>query len=141
MRLRGDQAIRQAADAARAFGTTQQLANDQLARLCIVVEELVANLYDHGGLTEEDEIEFAMAGDPTGIRISIVDPGMPFNPWSAPPTAESSGRGGGAGISLVQAWAQSVSYRSSAKGNHLELLLPVKKEETNLTGRPPRKSC
>jgi len=125
LRLRGDKAIRQAADAARAFGKAQLLADDDLARLCIVVEELVANLYDHGGVTERDEVDLAMARDPRGIRVSITDPGIAFDPWSAPRTAESVTRGGGAGLNLVQAWAELISYRRSGEANHLALLLPV----------------
>lgn len=125
MRLGGDGAISQAAEAARAFGLAQQLAEDDLARLCIVVEELVANLYDHGGVTGQDEIGLAMARDPKGIRVSISDPGVPFDPWTAPPSAESVNRGGGAGLSLIRAWAELISYRSLGEGNQLELLLPV----------------
>ena len=129
MRLRGPHAIGQAVDAARAFGEAQRLANEDLARLCIVVEELVANLYDHGGITEQDEVQLAFARHPQGIRVSIIDPGVPFDPWSAPQTAESMKRRGGAGTSLVRAWADLVSYRSSSDGNHLELLLPLKPEQ------------
>ena len=40
-----------AGTAARAFGEAQWLTDDESARLCVIVEELVANLYDHGGVT------------------------------------------------------------------------------------------
>ena len=129
MLLAGGGAISQAAEAARAFGLAQQLAGVALARLCILVEELVANLYDHGGVGEDDEVGLAMARDSAGIRISITDPGLPFDPWSAALPAESDERGGGAGLSLIQAWAQQISYRSSGETNHLELLLPVDWED------------
>ena len=127
MQLRGEKAIGQAAEAARAFGIAQALTRGDLARLCIVVEELVANLYDHGGVTEQDEIQLAFAPDPKGIRITIIDPGAPFDPWSAPPTADSMKGGGGAGTSLVRAWAEPIGYRSSGEGNQLELLLPFRR--------------
>ena len=123
MCLQGANAIAQAIYAARTFGEAQGLAKDVLARLCIVVEELVANLYDHGGVTEEQKIQLALANDPEGIRISIVDPGSPFDPWSAP-SAEPAGNSGRAGLSLIQAWGELISYRPAGDGNHLELLLP-----------------
>ena len=101
------------------------LAHDEHARLAIVVEELVANLYDHGGVTEQDEVELAMSRDPAGIRVRIADPGIPFDPFSGPPPNENAELGGGAGLRLVKAWAELISYRSSDEGNQLELLLPV----------------
>lgn len=128
MRLRGERAIAEAADAARTFGRAQHLADDELARLCIVVEELVANLYDHGGVSEQDEVQLTLACDPNGIRVTIIDPGVPFDPWATMPAAASISRGGGAGTSLIRAWADFVSYRSSNAGNYLVLLLPVKRE-------------
>jgi serine/threonine-protein kinase RsbW len=121
--LAGSNAIAQAASAARQFGEAQGLAKDRLARLCIVIEELVANLYDHGGVTEQDEVQLAIASQPAGIHVSIVDPGKPFDPWALPAGGGASNHGG-AGLSLIRAWSERVSYRSSIDGNQLELLLP-----------------
>ena len=129
LRLQGVRAIGQAVDAARGFGAAQRMAKDDLARLCIVVEELIANLYDHGGVTERDDVQLTLCCDPMGIRISIVDPGMPFNSWSTAPTFKRENHGGNAGIRLIQAWAQLVSYDSSSEGNRLELLLPVRRQD------------
>jgi anti-sigma regulatory factor (Ser/Thr protein kinase) len=125
LHLRGDQAIRQAADAARQYGKMQRLAHEEFARLAIVVEELVANLYDHGGVAEQDEVELAMSRDPRGIHIKIACPGIPFDPFSAPRSDESMKHGGGAGLNLIRAWAELISYHSTDEGNRLELLLPV----------------
>lgn len=124
-RLQGAEAIAQAAAATRAFADDQLLNDDELARLCIVVEELVANLYDHGGLTEADIIELGLAHDPAGIRVSISDPGNPFDPWSALLSVERNERGGGVGIEIVRSWAEFISYRTETEGNRLEFLLPL----------------
>lgn len=124
-RLRGPEAVAQASDAARAFGNAQWLAEDELARLCIVIEELVSNLYDHGGVTERDEVELNLVSEPEGIRVVIVDPGVPFDPWEMPQRADIPDRGGGAGIGIIRAWAQSIDYRRTDQGNRLELLLPL----------------
>ena len=124
MRLQGSSAIGEAVSAARQFGEAKGMASDALSRLCIVIEELVANLYDHGGVKEQDEVELAIASRPDGIHVSIVDPGMPFDPWSASPAGEGGTSRGGAGLSLIRAWGKRISYRSSADGNRLELFLP-----------------
>ena len=123
--LRGKAAILDGAGAARAFGEAQWLTEDECARLCIIVEELIANLYEHGGLTETDEVELSLASEPGGIRIVIVDPGAPFDPRSAPTPRDRPERGGGAGIDIVRAWAEFVDYSVIPAGNRLELLLPV----------------
>ena len=124
-RLVGKAAISQATEAARAFGEAQWLGEDELARLCIVVEELVANLYDHGGVGDADEVELTLRSEPDGIGLILVDPGVRFDPWEAPQPIDAPERGGGAGIGIVQAWAELIEYRSTDRGNRLELLLPL----------------
>jgi len=124
--LQGNEAVAQATDSAREYGEAQRLTEDELARLCIVIEELVANLYDHGGLTEMDKVEMTLANEPGALRVTIVDPGSPFDPRSAPPKRERPERGGGAGIDIVRSWAQFVAYDVTADGNRLELLLPLR---------------
>jgi len=124
-RLRGGGAIVEAAAAAREFGQSQWLGADELARLCIVVEELVANLYDHGGLTDRDDVTLDFTVESEGIRVVIEDPGTSFDPWRAPRKAEASERGGNVGIDIVRAWASYLSYSPSPDGNRLEFLLPV----------------
>ena len=123
--LRGKDAVTEASVAARAFGEAQWLTEDECARLCIIIEELIANLVDHAGLAETDKVELSMASEPGGIRIVIVDPGAPFDPRSAPSARERPERGGGAGIDIVRAWAEIVDYSLIPEGNRLELLLPV----------------
>jgi len=124
--LRGSKAIGQAVDVARLFGEAQWLTKDELARLCIIIEELIANLYDHGGLTEIDKVELSLGSEPSGIRITITDSGKPFDPRSAPTKRQRPERGGGVGIDIVRSWAQFVAYDATAGGNRLELLLPLR---------------
>ena len=124
VRLSGGGAIGDAVAAARAFGEKLELGHADLARLCIVVEELIANLYDHGGVTAADEVQLDLTGEAGCIRVSIVDPGLPFDPWSAPPPVRDA-KHGGAGLNLVRAWAELASYRPTENGNHLELRVPV----------------
>ena len=125
-RLQGSKAVSKASDAARTFGEAQWLTNDEMARLCIIVEELVANLYDHGGLTKVDKVELSLGSEPDGIRITIADSGKPFDPRSAPTKRQRPERGGGVGIDIVRSWAQVIAYDVTAGGNRLEVLLPLR---------------
>ena len=123
--LRGPQAIAEAGQAARAFGDAQRLGPDDVARLSIVVEELVANLFDHGGLVEDDLVELHLESEEGGTRIVLFDRGKPFDPRSARPARKRSERGGGAGIEIVRAWAEIIRYSADSQGNRLTLLLPT----------------
>ena len=123
--LRGAGAVIAGSSAARSFGEAEWLSEDELARLCIIVEELLANLYEHGGVIDDHEVELTLASEPGGIRITLLDPGNPFDPRSARSPRDEAERGGGAGIDIVRAWAEFVDYRETPKGNRLELLLPV----------------
>jgi anti-sigma regulatory factor (Ser/Thr protein kinase) len=123
--LHGSKAVSQAADAARVFGEAQWLTEDELARLCIIIEELITNLYDHGGLREIDTVELSLHSERDDIRIIIADSGKPFDPRSAPTKRQRPERGGGVGIDIVRSWAQIVAYDVTPEGNRLELLLPL----------------
>ena len=68
------------------------------------------------------------ASDPLGIRVTIVDPGQPFDPWEMSRKVERPDRGGGAGIEIVRASAQFVDYDVTDQSNTLQLLLPVRWE-------------
>jgi len=121
--LGGHDAVSQATREAREFAEAQQLASDESARVCVVVEELIANLYDHGGLTDGDMVELSLGNEVGGIRVVIADHGKPFDPWAARPNEARPERGGGVGIEIVRAWAQFIDYAVTAEGNRLELLL------------------
>lgn len=122
-RLQGGGKIVEVIGAARAFGRSCSLADEDLVRLCIIVEELIANLHDHGGLTDRDEVELTLVAEPAYIHVTIVDPGKAFDPRTAPNSSQPE-RGGGAGLALVRAWAEIISYEVTGAGNRLELLMP-----------------
>lgn len=123
--LQGSEAVTRASDVARAFGAAQGLNEDDLARFCIVLEELTANLYEHGGLTDRDKVGLNLAREPGAIRIIITDPGTPFDLRSVPSNYQSPERGGGVGIDIIRSWARIVDYAATPEGNRLELVLPV----------------
>lgn len=128
LRLQGEGAIAAAVAATRKFAQERRLADGETARLSIVVEELIANLYDHGGLAGQDEVILALECVAEGVRVSICDGGVAFNPWAAPSAGGS--REGSAGVKLIQAWAELIDYRSSDGRNRMQLLVPLDRRQT-----------
>ena len=64
--------------------------------------------------------------EPAGLRITIRDPGKPFDPPNIPAHLERFERGGGAGIGIMRAWAEFAGYAATPDGNQLEMLMPVR---------------
>ena len=44
--------------------STKGWLRSDVSRLCVVIEELVANLYEHGGLTGSDAIDLSLVSAP-----------------------------------------------------------------------------
>lgn len=95
------------------------------ARLCIIIEELIANLLEHGREPAERRISFAIARQDSSVQISIEDDGPPFDPRSAEFDAPIPDRGGGAGLRLVRAWAEVAGYRTAEGRNRLDLTMKL----------------
>ena len=119
----GPTALGDAVSAARRFAIDQDLGSRDRAHLCIIVEELVANLIEHGG--GERRIGLQLARCPSAIVLAIDDDGAPFDPRNAPDDAAIPARGGGAGLRLVSAWSRIVDYRSAGGHNRLEVEMPL----------------
>lgn len=121
----GPTALGDAVAAARRYAIGQGLGDRDRARLCIVVEELIANLYEHGICETEREISLELGRLPSSISVAIEDNGAPFDPRTAPDVDQQSVTGAGAGLRLVGAWSEIVSYESSNGRNRLELELAL----------------
>lgn len=118
--------MHESVEAARLFGIDASLDADDAARLAIIVEELVANLLEHGAATAAGTVELSLACQAGGpISLVLVDGGIAFDPRGADAEAAIPDRGGGAGLNLVRAWATIVDYRSAGGRNRLELSIPV----------------
>lgn len=120
----GDGAVSQGVAAARDFSRAAALPPDPAARLAIVVEELLFNLVDHGGLDDGDVIGLDMAMDAGCIRLTVTDPAPLFDPRRSPAVDAIPERGGGAGLAMVQAWAHIERYAREGGRNVLLLVLP-----------------
>ena len=122
--LSGAAAIHQAVQAAREFAERAELDKVQASRLAIIVEELVANLYDHGGLEREASFTIELGLTAKDLNLVLTDCGMPFDASSAKLDRALPERGGGAGLKLVRAWATETAYGTENGVNRLELRLP-----------------
>lgn len=99
---------------------------DLRVRLAIVVEELVANLIDHGDAAGTI-IDLTLARMADGLRLTLDDRGRVFDPRLAEPPTAIPPRGGGAGLALVAAFARSIYYQRENGFNRLELLIPSRR--------------
>ena len=123
--LAGPTAIGDAVASARLYVDRLQLAPRDQARFCIIVEELLTNLVEHGGpgLGRPIAIEFSSAE--ARLALAVEDEGPPFDPRSWSDKGAIPDRGGGAGLRLVREWSEIVSYESAGGRNRLELAVPL----------------
>jgi serine/threonine-protein kinase RsbW len=106
----GEGMIAQAVETAHLFAADASLTKGDAARLAVLVEELIANVCDHGGCESHDVVNLALSVGEEAIHIAIDDPGIAFDPTDFGPDAPIPERGGGAGIALVRAWASEFRY-------------------------------
>jgi len=121
--LTGQAAPRAACEAARSFAGDAGLHILDADRLCILVEELVANQVEHGGAAST-HLGLTLEGQ--NVRIELTDTGAPFDLRTRSSGSQIPERGGGAGLAIVQAWARVLSYRRAAGVNFVELLMPLR---------------
>jgi serine/threonine-protein kinase RsbW len=124
-RLSGSSAVHDALVAVRSFADRAGIDGSEGSRLAIVVEELVTNLYDHGGLTDADEVEVELVLNRADVSVTITDPGRPFDARRIEDDARLPDRGGGAGLRLVRSWASTIDYRHIDGRNRLTVWLPL----------------
>lgn len=126
IRCIGDDAVRAGVGAVDGFCADAGLDGGDAARLAIIVEELVANIVEHGGGGATAAIELSLkraGGGP--VELVMSDDGVAFDPREAPGDAAIPDRGGGAGLNLVRAWASILDYRREGGRNRIELSIPV----------------
>lgn len=120
-----DQAVREGVGCARRFARRADLGDDAVARLCIVVEELVTNVIEHGTPPADSEIALDFALKANAVALTLSDAGPLFDPCRAELPAVIPERGGGAGLALVRNWASAFDYERREGRNVVRLLLPV----------------
>jgi serine/threonine-protein kinase RsbW len=123
--LTGPTALGDAVAATRRYAIEQGLSDRDQARLCIIVEELVTNLCEHGICDVEREIGIEFERHASAVGLVIEDNGVPFDLRVAAAPTGIPARGGGAGLSLIKNWSEIVGYESANGRNRLELKLTL----------------
>jgi serine/threonine-protein kinase RsbW len=125
----GPTAVHDATLAARDFAVSARIDEADQSRLAIVVEELVTNLYDHGGLNADDVFEIELSSSAMTVSFVLVAPGTAFDSGLHILRPEAFSRGGGAGLKLVQAWSRHIDHHYANGKNRLAVVLPFSSRE------------
>jgi anti-sigma regulatory factor (Ser/Thr protein kinase) len=126
LRLSEPKAVHDAVVAAGSFAKRAGIDGATASRLAIVVEELVINLYDHGGLRADDAFELELSSNGTEVRFALSAPGPEFDPWRPASGRNLGSSGAGAGVKLVKAWSSHLEHDYADGQNRLALTLPIK---------------
>ena len=120
----GPESVHRAVALAQLFSTSNALSAPQAARLAILVEEAVTNLYDHAAPGRGFSGRLELQSDADALHVTLSDSGAGFDPRDAAAAeAPNAERGGGVGLALIRAWADIVDYRRDGEMNRLELRL------------------
>ena len=98
-------------------------------RLALCLEEVLANIIEHGGETALSEpIRVVVEVDPRvesdhAVRVTVSDAGKAFDPLSAPlprgPASLEDALPRGMGLGMIRQCSSSLNYRREAGRNHL----------------------
>ena len=123
---------------AETFARDRGLADDERARLLVILEELFTNVVAHGcgGQFAAGSIVVALGWTCGCLTINFVDDGPPFDPLAhSEPDFEALPEQrpiGGLGIAIVRALADRASYRREGDRNHLYLVRRLAPATKNL---------
>jgi len=117
---------------AEAFSRDSGFADDERARLLIILEELFTNVVAHGNAKC---VAAALGWSRGRLTIDFADDGRPFDPLTHPGLdLDAPGEErpiGGLGIAIVRALVDKTRYRRQGSRNHLRLarrVMPAAKD-------------
>ena len=113
-------------EAVQAFLTERGAPQDAVHDLALAVEEVLANLVNHGYAGKVGPIELRALIDSVAVKIEIRDGGIFFDPRLAqPPHLEvplDERAGGDLGIHLIKNLTDRIAYQRDGAGNLLTLV-------------------
>ena len=112
------------------FSTNCGLSHDTGHQITLILEELFANLLNHGGGRERAVgAEIMLRRDGATVHIRFGDNGAPFNPLDAPPPGLEGGAEsravGGLGVHLMRQLTTAAAYRRADGRNILDMEMTV----------------
>jgi anti-sigma regulatory factor (Ser/Thr protein kinase) len=123
-------ALATAQDSLAAWLEATGVAGPARYRVRLVIEELLANLIQHGRFAGPVlPARLLVATTAAAVEIAIEDAAAPFDPRTAPepagPPSLQDDRVGGLGLSLLRRMAEIRAYRRLADGwNRTEVVIP-----------------
>lgn len=112
--------------ATRAYARRCALAEPTADRLCVVVEEWLTNVLEHGEPVAGSRLTVVIRLQAGGLQVTLSDAGVPFDPRTAAAyEGPNLDRGGGAGLELVRAWSRIAGYRRARGRNRVVLVVPA----------------
>lgn len=124
MSLSGQTAVHEAVLSTRDFADRAAMDQAEASRLAVIVEELVTNLYEHGGLDERAVFTIDLCLTAEDLSIVLTDPGRSFDPSLDQFDLPVPETGGGTGLKLVRAWAIETGYKTKRGVNQFKVRLP-----------------
>ena len=122
--------LRRASTWLRKHGEGLAVPGEPMDRLEICLNEVLANLLEHGGAPVARQpirlrLEAITPGAGAGVRLVVCDGGRPFDPLvvSDKPLPATLGEAspGGLGLRLLRAYTDAMDYRVLENGNELRL--------------------
>jgi len=109
-------------------GEDHHLSPDDVMKVNLVLDEIIANVIRHGNAGEHDtHVSLALDGD--RLTIEVTDAGVAFDPIDAPPpnfdVPLEERRPGGLGIHIVKTLAETIAYRREQDRNRLTVTMRV----------------
>ena len=122
--------LRRASSWLQEHGERLAVPPDQIDRLEVCLNEVLANLLEHGGPPVGSQpirlrLDAITRAAGAGVRLVISDGGLPFDPVVASdkplPASLSEASPGGLGLRLVRAYTDGMAYRVLEDRNELSI--------------------
>lgn len=122
--------IRSASEWLARFCSERDVPADQLFRLDLCLNEVMANIASHGGESALDSavllaIVISVKDECTEATLTVSDSGKPFNPLTAVATPQAQSLEdavpGGLGLTMIACYSDQLDYNFSKRRNHLKI--------------------
>jgi len=113
-------------NAFKAWGEKGDVPKSVVSSICVVLDELLNNIISYAyGDEQHKTIELTFERIDAGVVITVIDEGVPFNPFTTPPPDTTTGIEqrdlGGLGIHLVKEMMDEVSYQRRVHQNVVKI--------------------